>query len=117
MPLGQYEKWRTFFALDALTAHGDVCQSHMVKAFRGLRIVKKLFHMNPFARNGLMLQSLAKVRRLEAGVERMADVFALIVTLADTEPVPFMPAETLNEIARLGRAALVGATPPEHGIR
>ncbi|MBB5505846.1 hypothetical protein [Paraburkholderia atlantica] len=64
-----------------------------------------------------MLQSLAKVRRLEAGVERMTNVFALIVTLADTDPAPFMPAETLKETARLGRAARVGATPPEHVIR
>ncbi|QNB15216.1 hypothetical protein [Paraburkholderia tropica] len=43
----------------------------------------------------------------------MADVLALIVTLADSDPAPFTPADTLTEIARLGRAALIGATPPD----
>jgi hypothetical protein len=57
------------------------------------------------------------VHRFEADVERMADVLALIHSLADTRDTSsFTPEETLAEIARLARSALVSATPADHRL-
>jgi hypothetical protein len=75
-------------------------------------------NMNPLARARFAVHNVAKVHRLEADVERMADVLALIHSLADERVAPpFTAEETLTEIARLARAALVGATPPDARLR
>lgn len=58
--------------------------------------------------NELRLDAFA--RRLEANVERMADVLAPIAMLAERDPRPGDPYRALTNIAR---AALVRATPPE----
>jgi hypothetical protein len=68
--------------------------------------------MNPLTRTQFAIHNTAKVNRLEAAVERMADVLALIHSLSDTwDTSPFTSEETLAEIARLARSALVSATP------
>ncbi|CAE6814278.1 hypothetical protein R69927_05330 [Paraburkholderia domus] len=69
--------------------------------------------MNPVTQTRLTLFSQHKAHHLEAEDERMAGVLALIVTLAEGGPAPMTAAELLNEIGRLGRASLVGATPPD----
>ncbi|MGF6900901.1 hypothetical protein P3T22_002167 [Paraburkholderia sp. GAS348] len=63
-----------------------------------------------------MLHSHHKARRLEADVEHIADVLALIVTLAEGGPAPTTVDEMPDQIARLGRAALVGATPQDEQL-
>jgi hypothetical protein len=60
----------------------------------------------------LMLISHHKATRLEADLDRMADVLSLIVTLAEDRPALLSDAQLFAQIARLGRAGLAGATPP-----
>lgn len=72
--------------------------------------------MNP-AQNSMLVQSIAKVHRLQADHERMAEVLMLILELAEAdangEAAWTSAHDLLHEIARLCGAALVGVTPPE----
>lgn len=59
-----------------------------------------------------MLHSHHKAHRLEADLERMTEVVGLIVTLAESGSATVPAGSLLSQIARLGHAALAGATPP-----
>ncbi|MEM5297633.1 hypothetical protein VSR82_25275 [Burkholderia sp. JPY481] len=73
--------------------------------------------MNPATRTRLMLHSHHKAHRLEADVARMTEALDMIARMAENRPAPQPPAEVLGHVARLARAALAGATPPDHRLR
>ncbi|MGF6957977.1 hypothetical protein [Paraburkholderia youngii] len=69
--------------------------------------------MNPTIKTRLMLHSHHKAHRLEADVARMSEVLDVIASLAESGSEPMPTTEVLKHVARLARAALAGATPPD----
>ncbi|MGF6986519.1 hypothetical protein QFZ99_006060 [Paraburkholderia atlantica] len=73
--------------------------------------------MNPLTRTRLMLHSHHKAHRLEADVARMSEALDVIAAMAAQRPASMPATDALAHVARLARAALAGATPPDHRLR